>query len=44
MCDWLRNRFANRPMRYPGQVIYVEANRAGPNSATVSLKRKWDEA
>jgi len=25
-------------------VVYVEANSAGPNSATATLKRKWYES
>ena len=44
MCDWLRDRFADKPLRHPGQVVYVEANSAGPNSANVSYKRAWYEA
>ena len=44
MCDWLRDRFADKPLRHPGQVVYVEAHSAGPNSATVSCKRAWYEA
>jgi dipeptidyl aminopeptidase/acylaminoacyl peptidase len=44
MCDWLRDRFADKPLRYPGQVLYIEANSAGPNSATVSRKRQWYES
>jgi len=44
MCDWLRDRFADKPLRHPGQVMYVEANSAGPNSATVARKRAWYEA
>jgi len=44
MCDWLRDRFAGKPLRHPGQVVYVEANSAGPNSATVARKRKWYES
>jgi hypothetical protein len=43
MCDWLRDRLADKPLRHPGQVVYVEANSAGPNSATAALKRKWYE-
>jgi hypothetical protein len=41
MCDWLRDRFADKPLRHPGQVVYVEPNSGGPNSAAVALKRKW---
>jgi dipeptidyl aminopeptidase/acylaminoacyl peptidase len=44
MCDWLRDRLGDKPLRHPGQVVYVEANSAGPNSATVALKRKWYES
>ena len=33
-----------RPLRHPGQAVYVEANSAGPNSATVALKRRWYES
>lgn len=36
--------FADQPLRHPGQAVYVEANRAGPNGATVALKRKWYES
>jgi dipeptidyl aminopeptidase/acylaminoacyl peptidase len=43
MCDWLRDRFADRPLRHPGQTVYVEASSAGPNSAAATLKRKWYE-
>src|SRR5688500_2088817 len=41
MCDWRRDRFADKPLRHPGQTVYVEANSGGPNSAAVALKRKW---
>jgi hypothetical protein len=44
MRDWLRDRFADRPLRHPGQAVYVEANSAGSNSATVALKRTWYES
>ncbi len=44
MCDWLRDRLAGKPLRHPGQVLYVEANSAGPNSATVARKRQWYES
>ena len=44
MCDWLRDRLTDKPLRHPGQVVYVEANSAGPNSSTVTLKRKWYES
>src|SRR5438128_843690 len=44
MCDWLRDRLADKPLRHPGQVVYVEANSGGPNSPKVALKRKWYES
>jgi hypothetical protein len=44
MCDWLRDRFADKPLRHPGQVVYVEPNSGGPHSTTVALKRKWYES
>jgi hypothetical protein len=44
MCDWIRDRLADKPLRHPGQVVYVEANDAGPTSATAMLKRKWYES
>jgi pimeloyl-ACP methyl ester carboxylesterase len=44
MCDWLRDRFADKPLRHPGEVLYVEANGAGPNSPTVVRKRQWYES
>ena len=44
MCDWLRDRFADKPLRHPGEVLYIEANSAGPNSPTVSRKRAWYES
>jgi len=28
-------------VKYPGQVLYLDANGAGPNSQTVTLKRRW---
>jgi hypothetical protein len=44
MCDWIRDRLADKPLSHPGQVVYVEANSAGPNGASVKLKRKWYES
>jgi len=43
-CDCIRDCLAGNPLRHPGQVVYVEANSAGPNSATATLKRKWYES
>jgi dipeptidyl aminopeptidase/acylaminoacyl peptidase len=42
-CDWLRDRFNGVPVKHPGQVLYIEASGAGPNSPSVKLKRKWYE-
>ena len=42
-CDWLRDRFAGKPLSHPGQVLYVEPSSAGPNSPSVALKRRWYE-
>jgi pimeloyl-ACP methyl ester carboxylesterase len=44
MCDWLRDRFADQPLRHPGEVLYIEPHSAGPNSLTVARKRAWYEA
>jgi len=30
--------------RGPVEAVYVEANSAGPNSGTATLKRKWYES
>lgn len=37
-------RQAGKPLRHPGQVLYVEANSARPNSPTVARKRQWYKA
>jgi pimeloyl-ACP methyl ester carboxylesterase len=41
VCDWLRERFNGVAVRHPGQVLYLEPSGAGPNGASVSLKRRW---
>ena len=43
VCDWLRERFNGVPVRHPGQVLYLEPSGGGPNSPSVSLKRRWFE-
>jgi hypothetical protein len=43
LCDWLRDRFAGKPLRHQGQVVYIEAHSAGPHSARVARKRQWYE-
>lgn len=42
-CDWLRDRLDDRPLKHPGEVVYVDSAGAGPNSASVTLKRRWYE-
>ena len=44
MCDWLRDRLAGKPVAHPGEVLYVDAQGAGPNSPTVARKRHWFES
>ena len=39
-----REACADKLLSHPGQAVYVEANGAGPNSATVAIKRKWYES
>jgi dienelactone hydrolase len=41
VCDWLRERFAGKPLKHAGKVIYLEPSGAGPNAATVNFKRRW---
>ena len=41
VCDWLRERFNGVPVKHPGKVLYLEPSGAGPNSSSVSLKRRW---
>jgi len=40
-CDWLRDRFNGVPAKNAGKVLYLEPSGAGPNSASVTLKRRW---
>ena len=42
-CDWLRDRFTDRPLNHPGDVVYLDSASAGPNGASVRLKRRWYE-
>jgi hypothetical protein len=44
MCDWLRDRFADKPMHHLGEVLYIEANSAGLLGPAVVRKRAWYEA
>src|SRR6185312_2927212 len=41
VCDWLRERFAGKPVKHPGKVLYLETAGAGPNAASVTYKRRW---
>ena len=41
VCDWLRERFAGKPVKHPGKVLYLETSGAGPNAASVATKRRW---
>lgn len=43
VCDWLRERFNGVPVKHPGKVLYLEPSGAGPNSPSVTFKRKWFE-
>lgn len=43
VCDWLRERFNGVPVKHPGKVLYLEPSGTGPNSPSVSLKRRWFE-
>ena len=40
-CDWLRDRFNSVPLKHAGKVLYLEPSGAGPNSASVTFKRRW---
>jgi hypothetical protein len=42
-CD-PQGSFAGKPLRHPGEVLYIEPNSAGPNSPTVARKRQWYES
>jgi len=41
VCDWLRDRFAGRPLAHDGKVVWLEPSGAGPNAASVTYKRRW---
>jgi pimeloyl-ACP methyl ester carboxylesterase len=43
MLDWLVDRLAGKPLAHPGEVLYLDASSAGPNSPTVARKRHWFE-
>lgn len=44
VCDWLADRVAGQPQRHPGEVVYVDNSRGGPNGPDVQLKRHWYES
>jgi dienelactone hydrolase len=41
VCDWLRERFSGVPVKHPGKVLWIDPAGAGPNSASVTFKRRW---
>jgi dipeptidyl aminopeptidase/acylaminoacyl peptidase len=42
--DWLRDRFAGRPIAHSGEVVYVARDRPSPDSGEATLARSWVEA
>jgi len=40
-CDWLRDRVNGIPLKHAGKVLYLESSGAGPNSSSVTFKRRW---
>ena len=42
--DWLRDRFAGKPVARSGQVLYLARDRPGPDSSEAALARSWVEA
>jgi pimeloyl-ACP methyl ester carboxylesterase len=43
ICDWLSDRFADKPMPNAGTVSYIEGSSAGPNDPKVSRHLHWYE-
>ena len=41
VCDWMRERFAGKPMRHAGKTVWVDPTGAGPNASSVTYKRRW---
>jgi dienelactone hydrolase len=41
VCDWLRERFNDKPMRHQGKVVYLDGATSGPNAEKVNYKRRW---
>jgi hypothetical protein len=41
VCDWLRDRFNGAALKHSGKVLWLDPAGAGPNSASVSYKRRW---
>jgi len=41
VCDWLRERFDGVPLKHDGKVLWLDPAGAGPNSASVTCKRRW---
>jgi hypothetical protein len=41
VCDWLRDRFNGAPVKHSGKVLWLDPAGAGPNSASMTYKRRW---
>ena len=43
VCDWLRERFEGKPVKYPGKTLWLDPNSGGPNVKNPTFKRYWYE-
>jgi pimeloyl-ACP methyl ester carboxylesterase len=41
VCDWMRERFAGKPVKHPGKSLWLDPAGAGPNAPGVGFKRRW---
>jgi poly(3-hydroxyalkanoate) synthetase len=41
VCDWLRERFAGKPLKHAGKAMWIDPNGAGPNGPGITYKRRW---
>ena len=41
VCDWMRERFEDKPLKHPGKSLWIDPAGAGPNAPGVSYKRRW---
>ena len=39
--DWLRDRFAGKPIERAGDVLYIDSSTLGPNDPNAKRKRRW---